>query len=171
MMTLKEIHASKINLDIAKEAYTQAEKKLNDILDTKKQFEQKAFILFSGYLTSAIGLFVLRLTLFNNKKLFSVFIVSSIILLLGVVSFCIALRTAQYGSLGSSPKMWLEKYILEGDNNMLSKMFAYLTFYCHEKIDISLKSNNLKAFFIDLGIYFGIIAIGIFIVRIIILIS
>jgi len=47
-MTLEEIERSQVNLDIAREAFDQASKRLADMLDTKKAFEQKAFTLFSG---------------------------------------------------------------------------------------------------------------------------
>ena len=40
-MTLEEIERSQVNLDIAREAFDQASKRLADMLDTKKAFEQK----------------------------------------------------------------------------------------------------------------------------------
>ena len=53
-MTLEEIERSQVNLDIAREAFDQASKRLADMLDTKKAFEQKAFTLFNGYLTLSL---------------------------------------------------------------------------------------------------------------------
>ncbi len=44
-----------------------AEKRLNDELDTKKQFEQKSFVLLSGYITASIALFGLA-DKFNNSS-------------------------------------------------------------------------------------------------------
>jgi hypothetical protein len=47
-MTLEEIERSQVNLDIAREAFDQASKRLADMLDTKKAFEQKAFTCSVG---------------------------------------------------------------------------------------------------------------------------
>jgi len=57
MMTLEEIRASRINPLVVKEAHDQASKRLADVLDTKKTFEQKAFILFNAYIALALALF------------------------------------------------------------------------------------------------------------------
>ena len=51
-LSLEEIGALNINIDVAREAYTQAEKRLQDALDTRKAFDQKAFTLFSAYITA-----------------------------------------------------------------------------------------------------------------------
>lgn len=164
MMDLKEIINCDINLDIAKEAFSQSETMLTDIKDVKKQFEHKASILLSGYLTSAVGLFAVAITRFNNNdKLFMVFVVSGGLLLAGVISFFKSLKSAYYGHLGSEPKMWLnKKYTVEGKYNSLAIVLCDVTLRNQKGIDTSIESNKKKAFWIDKGLLFGIIAIGIF---------
>jgi hypothetical protein len=170
MLSLEEIqNCEKININIVREAFMQAEKRLNDILDTKKQFEQKAFTLFSGYLTGTIGLFTIAVTLFNEKSknnLFMAFIISGILLLVGSIFLSISLKGFNYGYLGSTPRMWLKKYIIEGDEKSLSTMLSYITHYHQNRIDKSLNSNKIKTIFIDLGILFGIIALIVFVIMI-----
>ena len=57
MLSLEQLKQSKINPLVAREAYLQAEKRLSDVLDTKKSVEQKASNLFSAYVTVALALF------------------------------------------------------------------------------------------------------------------
>src|SRR4051812_27882596 len=57
MMTLESLRAADVNIDIAKEALVQAEKRLGDALDAKKVVEQKATVLFGAYVTISLALF------------------------------------------------------------------------------------------------------------------
>jgi hypothetical protein len=84
-MTLDEIERSQVNLDIAREAFDQASKRLADMLDTKKAFEQKAFTLFSGYLTLSIALFGVAATLYKDHGL-SFTVVSFVIVELTLIA-------------------------------------------------------------------------------------
>ena len=56
MLTLEQLGNSNINADAAREAHTQSEKRLADLLETKKGFEQKAAVLLTGLTTLALGL-------------------------------------------------------------------------------------------------------------------
>jgi hypothetical protein len=49
MMTLEEIRSAQINPTVARQAYSQTNRCLIDILETKKSFKQKYFTLFGAY--------------------------------------------------------------------------------------------------------------------------
>jgi len=158
-MTLEEIERSQVNLDIAREAFDQASKRLADMLDTKKAFEQKAFTLFSGYLTLSIALFGVAATLYKDHGLsFTVvsFVIVELTLIAGAVCFVFALMDEKYGAVASDPNMWLNKGTIDGDETVLPRMLVYVTYYHQERIDISIESNNAKATHIRRGILLGV---------------
>ena len=108
MMTLDEIRTADINPEIAREAYSQASMRLGDILETKKSYEQKAFTLFSGYLTATLALFGVGGTLFRHDGLtqtVSAFAGAGIIFAIGAMCLVIALLDADYGAVASDPNM------------------------------------------------------------------
>ena len=159
MMTLSEIQAAKVNPLIAREAYEQAAKRLADVLDTKNKYEQKAFALFSGYLTLALALFGVASAIIKDGGLNQLavgLLAAGALLMAGAICFILALLDRQYGSIGSSPDMWLEKGTIDGDDAVLAKMLAYITYYHQERIDVSIAANLVKATRIRLGIFVGI---------------
>lgn len=161
MMTLEEIHVSKINPIIAKEAYDQASKRLADVLDTKKMFEQKAFILFNAYTALALALMSAAGVILKTEALripFWPFLLSGLIFVAGASLFAMALLDRKYGALASDPDMWLNKGTIDGDDSVLPLMLAYLTFYHKERIKQGIESNTHKAELIRYGIFVGLAA-------------
>ncbi len=159
MMTLEEIRTAKINPVIAREAYEQASKRLEDTLDTKKAYEQKAFTLFSGYVTVSLALFGVGGAIFKDQgltQLVTPFWISGLLYITGAICFVTALVDTQYGALASHPNMWLNKGILDGDDSILPLMMSYITFYHQERIDTSVASNERKAIRIRIGIGLGV---------------
>lgn len=159
MLSLEEIRDSKINIQIAREAYNQADKRLADILSTKEAFEQKAFTLFGGYMTALLGLFTAAGVLYEQSginKLSISFLLSGAMVLLGVLCFVSALKGYGYGAAGSNPGMWLTKNIIDGDDDALPYMLACIIFHHQKRIKVSIESNRKKHFWISLGIAFGI---------------
>ena len=73
MLSLEQLKQSKINPLVAREAYLQAEKRLSDVLDTKKSVEQKASNLFSAYVTVALALFGIGGAIFKDHALWPLF--------------------------------------------------------------------------------------------------
>jgi hypothetical protein len=158
MMTLDEIRASKINPNIAREAYEQAEKRLSDALEIKKSFEQKAFTLFSGYITASIALFGVGGALLKdsaNRFYVAPFFMTGLIVAIGAICFVLALTDRVYGALASDPDMWLNQGTIDGDDSVLPIMLTYITFYHKDRICKSTKENNRKAFRIRVGILLG----------------
>lgn len=161
MLTLDEIERSNVNKDVAREAYDQATKRLTDALETKKSYEQKAFTLFNAYLTISLALFGVGGAFYKDDGFaFPViaFWVCGGIFVLGTVFFVLALMDNCYGALASSPDMWLNRGTIDGDDTVLPRMLAYVTYYHQERIDQSTAANAQKALHIRYGILLGISA-------------
>jgi len=160
-MTLEEIRAGKINPLVAKEAYDQASKRLEDVLDTKKAFEQKAFILFNAYVTFALAVFGaggMLLRAIDATLPAWPFLLSGLAFVVGATLFVLALLDQGYGSLASDPEMWLNKGTIDGEDSVLPLMLAYITYYHTDRIRKSIEANNRKARLIRYGIYAGVAA-------------
>lgn len=160
-MTLEEIQYSKINPLVSREAYDQASKRLADALDTKKAFEQKAFILFNAYIALSLALFGVGGTIYRGAMETMPawpFLVAGSMLLFGSALFVWALLDKGYGSLASDPDMWLNKGTIDGEDGVVPLMLAYITFYHKDRITKSMEANDLKARLIRFGIFFGLAA-------------
>lgn len=162
MLTLEQIRGTaNINGAIAREAYDQAETRLKDVLDTKRDFEQKAFALFGGYVTVSIALFSTVGGLahwYGITRLVIGLLVAAVIFLAGSGCFISALLIDDYGALGSDPSMWLQSGTIDGSDSVLPLMLAYITYYHKKRIDQSITANNKKAARIRNGIVLGIFA-------------
>jgi hypothetical protein len=170
MLNLDELKASAINPEVAKEAYLQAEKRLSDMLDTKKTTEQKASSFFSAYLTVSLALFGIGGAIFKDyggspKTL--PFFAAGIIFALGALMFMLALKDEDYGFLGSTPDMWLNKGTIDGEATSLGAMYAYLTHHHAKRIAASRDSNSIKIRFVRLGMLAGLCATAVFAIALI----
>lgn len=159
MMSLEEIRDANVNLAVAREALSQANARLSDVLDTKKTFEQKAFTLFNGYLTVSLALFGVGGAIYKTDGLTHTvqsFWITALLVLLGVVLFVLALRGGKYGALGSNPSMWLNSGTIDGAENVaLPHMIAYVAWHHESRIDTSIRQNNRKAHLINWGVWIG----------------
>ena len=160
-MTLEELRSSNINGVIAREAFEQATKRLADILDTKKSHEQKAFTLFSGYLTLCLGFFAASVALLKDKQELHIvvtFWVGGAIFIIGAFLLVLALLDSRYGALGSDPEAWIRRGVIDGDDAALPLMLAYLTYQYQDRIGQSAAANERKARWIRAGVFLGIAA-------------
>jgi hypothetical protein len=161
MLSLQELRSSKINPEIAREAYEQAEMRLTDMLETKKSFEQKALALFGAYTTGSLALVGVAGSVFKDddtSRMQMALVSSALVLLAGAVLFVVALRERTYGALGSNPEMWLCRNTLDGPDAALPLMLAYITFHHQERIKASIAGNDSMARLIRWGIYTGVFA-------------
>jgi F0F1-type ATP synthase assembly protein I len=161
MMTLQDIEAATINEDVAREAYTQAEKRLEDTLATKASYEQKAFTLLAAYITVAIALFTVSgLFRFLNdaRGLTPAFLIVGIIYTVGAAVSLVALWDQMYGTLGSAPCMWLRHGVIDGDGKALPANLAYVTFFHQARIDAGVAANRSKAKLVRGVIIIGMVA-------------
>ncbi len=162
MMTLEQIQAANLNPRIVEEAHNQAEKRLLDVLETKKNHEQKAFILLNAYLTLALAILGVAGSIYKSvpsDNQWIPFFIAGILLITGSVLFSISLTDKNYGSVGSNPDMWLNQGIIDSTNEQhLYVMLAYITFHYQNRIEVSIKSNDAKTKLIRFGMYAGIFA-------------
>ena len=80
------------------------------------------------------------------------------IFVLSAAFFVVALMDDHYGALASNPDMWLNRGTIDGDDTVLPRMLAYVTFYHQERIDQSNAANGAKALHIRYGILIGLTA-------------
>lgn len=161
MLSLEELKGVKINPDVAREAYEQAEKRLADVLQTKSAFEQKAFTLFGGYTTFSFALIGVAGSMFKSDGWTRVVLalgLSGVILIVGTVLLVLALHERDYGALGSNPEVWLRRDTIDGIDGTLPLMLAYITFHHQKRIKESIASNNSMAALIRRAIYAGVFA-------------
>jgi hypothetical protein len=165
MLDLDQLKQSTINPSVAKEVYAQAEKRLGDVLDTKKGIEQKASTFFSAYLTVSLALFGIGGAIFKEQGLSGraiPFFISGGVFVVGAFIFMLALKDERYGLLGSPPDMWLNKGMIDGESSALDATYAYLAFHHAERIAISMDSNQLKMRRVRCGMWLGLAATVIF---------
>ena len=165
MLTLQELQSSTINAAVAREAYVQVDRYLADMLDVKKSFEQKAATLLGAYITVSVALFGIGGAIFKEvgtgQKVWP-FFGAGLTFIAGAWCFIIALKSGKYGAVGSTPEAWLNRGTIDGGDNALPAMLAYITHHHHERIEISVKSNEQKARWITAGIVFGPVASFVF---------
>jgi hypothetical protein len=153
ILTLDELQASTIQADVAKEAYAQVEKRLSDLLETKKSFETRAASLLTGFTTLALALAGAGGTFFTSQPLVDhapkglpwAFFLAAIPLLLAAWSMLIALYPTLYGNLGTSPEVWLVRDVIDAPDNVVPPMQAYMVFHMNQRITDAEKANNKKA--------------------------
>jgi hypothetical protein len=173
MLTLEELQASTINVMVAREAHTQVDRHLIDILDVRKSFEQKAATLMGAYITISVALFGIGGAIFkdvgSNSARTWPFFAAGLVFIAGAWCFIAALKSGRYAALGSTPEMWLNRGTIDGGDNAVAAMLAYITYHHRERIAISVRGNELKARWIDVGIFLGPVAPIVFLILFLVL--
>lgn len=141
-----------------------AEKRLMDTLDTKKQLDQKAFILLSGYILVVISLFQLA---FNSDDGASYFVNgTALILCAGVGSLFASILIRRYGTNGRHPADWLhDSSYLTVKTKHTALIYAYVLHDYIDRIEESKKSNASKVFWLNAAIGFALCSTLPFIMR------
>jgi len=171
-LTLAELQSSTINVAVAREAYTQVDRHLMDVLDVRKSFEQKAATLMGAYVTLSVALFGIGGAIFKETgtaaKVWP-FFGAGLVFIVGAWCFIAALKTGRYAAVGSTPEMWLNRGTIDGGDNAVAAMLAYITFQHRERIEISSSGNERKARWIDAGIFLGPAAPVVFLILFLVL--
>jgi hypothetical protein len=172
MMTLAELQAAEINPDVAREAYEQSSKRLEDALTTKAGHEQKAFALLGGFIAVSLALFGAGSVFLSGEEQGDMvalpFLVAGVIQVVGACFFLWALLDDIYGALGSHPEMWLNRGTIDGGDAVLPAMLAYIAHHHRDRINRSVQANNSKAIKIRIGTVLGMVSLlvlGIWLVR------
>jgi len=158
MLDLEQLKSTNVNGAVAREAYGQVERYLLDILATRNSFEQKATTLMGVFITISLALFGIGGALFQKSAadVHAIpFFATGGVYLLGVACFIGALKAGTFAAVGSRPEMWLVEGVIDGGENAVPQMLAYLTYYHNERIETSVRGNKFKARWIDAGITLG----------------
>jgi len=150
-----------LNEEMIKEYCRLGEERLKDCLDTKKQLEQKSFILLGGYITISLALFHISM----QPTIDISYGISACFLLIGIIFLLWSIKFSTYGNLGKNPKYWLQdkKYlILPNDHNKY--IYAYNLVNLMERIEYSKKRNEKKRAKIIIAIYAGFFSLTPFII-------
>ena len=142
-------------MEIVKEGVSQAEKRLTDALDTRKQLEQKAFTLLGGYITVSMALFGFAATLGKQHLLFSTLLAMGALFFVGIIFLIRSLRTSDYGTLGRCPDIWLQQGTIDGTSATLATILAYVLYDYDNRIRVSDGSNNTKGELLNYAIMCG----------------
>jgi hypothetical protein len=165
-LSLFEIRDLKgLNVNIIKEYISLAEKRLDDVLEIKKELEQKSFTLLGGYITASLSLFGLALKLVDYSFWLNA---TAILFCCGVIPLFLSLKTSLYGIKGRSPSSWLETedYLtVERSGSGEACVYAYILHGYIPRIDQSIESNGKKSFYLNIAIWFGVLSLTPFVIK------
>lgn len=140
---------------------------LQDLLDTKKQFESKAIALLAVFVPAAaatIGSLILSKDILRFEYVWGL---AGILFVFASIFLVFALREMDYGAPGIEPRDWLcerwlkpsqEHGITFGDAEKASRLHAMLAHDLGKQIEQTTKSNEHKVQQISAAIYFGAVA-------------
>lgn len=160
MLTKEEIREIQpINKEAVEFFLDLAEKRMRDELENKKELENKAYIIFAGYI-AAISALVLVMQFTDPIRDVSCVGLSIAILIFGQLCILISLRTAYYGVLGAEPSTWLEDehYIKLEEWNDMGLLKAYVLHSYESQINKSVESNAIKSNLFNLSVYAGCVS-------------
>jgi hypothetical protein len=151
-MSWDDLHNVVVNPNIARELHDQAVRLLEDVLSTKEQFQSTALVLMCVYLPIAAYLLGFQA---QSVGLF----IAGLFFAAGVLCFSLVLSPAMYGSLGTSPDVWLREDIVSGDDQKLAKMLAYVGVFISGRLKVSVAANRRKSSQLKLGMLAGVLAL------------
>jgi hypothetical protein len=151
-MTPAQIQACTIQPDVAKEAYTQVEKRLADLLETKKSFEQRASTLLTGFSALALALLGAGAAFFTNQSLIGhgpkylpfAFFIAAIPMTWALWYMVRAQQPISAGVLGSTPDLWLRPGVIDAVGNVVPAVQAYVVYYMAERINTTERANSVR---------------------------
>ena len=147
--------------DLVDNGLKEAEKMLEDCLKTKKDLEDKASKLLTWQL-SIISILIAIIHIIKyfviDEKIEIIFYVTQIswlpilFLTIGLIASLICLQVIDYGSFGKYPDFFLEKEIFTTKKENFKFLKAYMLVDYAKRIDVSINSNEKKAFYLKIAI-------------------
>ncbi|AEJ02199.1 hypothetical protein Nit79A3_2427 [Nitrosomonas sp. Is79A3] len=147
-----------LNTEAIKFYLVLANQRLEDTLSIKRELEQKAFILFAGYIAAAFALFGLAE---RSDGLSYWLIGSALFFCAGVVMLFVVINIEKYGVLGRNPEDWLDRqdYLTIKDKH-IGHMYAYVLYDLIDDIEMSKRSNSSKVFYLSVAIALGLLSLS-----------
>jgi len=147
--------------DLVDSSLKEAEKMLEDCLKTKKDLEDKAGKLLTSQL-SIISILIAIIHIIKyfviDEKIEILFYVTQIswlpilFLTIGLIASVICLQVIDYGSCGVHPNFFLEKETFTTKKEKFKSLKAYILVDYAKRIDVSINSNEKKAFCLKIAI-------------------
>lgn len=162
MMSLDEIRSAPVRLEVAREAYAQVSIRLADQLDTRKHLDQRAGVLFAGYVAITLALLVGAADSLSGRGLNAVgaaMFAAGLLFAIGASLFAGAMGAAEYGNPGSLPEAWLRADILSTDDSGLATLIAYQVHFSDVSLKAGKASNARKVALLSAGIGAGFAAV------------
>lgn len=153
MLSATELSSSHINAEVAREAYAHASAMLDDVLQNRKDIEQKCFILLAGYLPLSAAIYG-QSPLTIPAKIAMAFVVG------GIVALLTSFYGMKYPARGTSPRAWIAHGIIDGREDALAHTLAHLTRQMADKIDVGIKANARKIRLLNAAGMCGVLAIA-----------
>lgn len=146
-MTLEQIHVTAVTLQAAKEAHTQAAKRLDDALATKESLERKATSLLSAYVALSLASFAAFRTWGDQApdRFGPGFFFAGAVCAVGAALAAAALWPRTYAVAGSDPAAWLRPGVIDGDEHAVARVLAFETRFHLDRIATSVAANEHKA--------------------------
>lgn len=152
LMTPTQIQKCAVQPEVIKEAYGQVEKRLSDMLETKKSFEQRASWLLTSFSALALALLGAGGMFFTSQPLVGrgpsglpyAFFVASIPMIVAMWRMVSALKPLPAGNLGSTPDFWLRPGVIDAAANVAPVVQAYVVYYMAERINATEEANALR---------------------------
>lgn len=168
MLSTDDLHRlalnEQLNLDVAKEALVQTEKRLVDCHEVRKTTEAKAQTLFGTFVTASLALLSGGGALLRDPayaRLAWVFFAAGVALGLGALLLGIVQRGAVYGNLGTRPHVWLQTGTIDGGDQELPLALAGIVHDHEKRIRDSDRSNKRKRLWLNRGMAAGLTAAAI----------
>lgn len=160
MLSVDELEGAAVNIEVAREALAQAERLLADTMATKAVFDRRAELLLPVYITLSLAAFGWAGSLHSAEGWPFVLapMAAGACLLVGAGMFLRAMSSAGYGTFGSSPSLWLQNGVIDGDGSNLGAKIAIVVRYYYDRIAMSRDSNREKAKWVRRGIRVGLAA-------------
>lgn len=161
VLTLTQLETVAIQPDVGKEAYSQVEKRLIDLLETKKSLETRAASMLASFTTLALAVAGAGAAFFSSQPLVDhahkglpwIFFITGLLFMLGAWSMVVVLIPSENGNLGTSPEIWLESGVIDAPSNITPDIQAYMLVYMGERIDKTMAANEKKADYMIQGAF------------------
>jgi len=160
MLDLDAISKKNIALATAREALTQCEKRLGDLLEEKKSLETKATTVFSAFVGIATTVFGVGTALVKSQIAGIIpapFFMSGVCFVVAAMMLIMVIAPRPGGYLGSTPDWWLKDgYIDTDEASGLPRALAYMVFHYKNRIDEANASNQGKRYWFVISLFVGL---------------
>jgi hypothetical protein len=151
-----------VNFDLPaiQEGIRQAELSLTDASNTKESLDKRTFFLLPVFISLPPAILTLMSLIGQQKYLSELFILLfAIFFLIAAVLLFISLWSCNYGSLGRYPSTWLNKDVIEGNNQEFGYTLTMVLYEYQERIAGSDKINARRSSLNNVAIFFSILGV------------